>query len=69
MVYIEDYRIHALLDGGNKINITNKIIVENLGLAINPCQKISLIDTNTEEISIEGIIKNVPIFIKTVIIV
>ena len=69
IVYIKDYKIRALLNGGNKINIINKIIAESLGLAISPCQEISLINANTREISIEGIIKNVPISIRTVTVI
>ena len=37
MVYIKNYRIRALLDGGSKINIINKIITKSLGLAVSPC--------------------------------
>ena len=34
IIYIENYRIRALLDGGSEINIINKIIVKSLGLAM-----------------------------------
>ena len=69
MIYIKNYRIHTLLDGGSEVNIMNKIIAESLGLAVSPYQKISLINTNTKEVSIEGIIKNIPIFIKAVTVI
>ena len=67
--FIENYKIRALLDSGNKINIINKIMADNLGLAISPYKKISLINTNKGEVTIEGIIKNVPISIRVVTMV
>ena len=36
MIYIENYRIRALLDRGSEINIINKIIAKSLGLAVSP---------------------------------
>ena len=69
MVHIKNYRIRALLDGGNEINIIDKIIAKSLGLAVSPCREISLIDANIKEVSIEGIIENMPIFIKVVMVV
>ena len=69
IVHIKNYRIRALLNGGSKINIINKIIIESLDLAVSPCREISLIDTNTKEVSIEGIIKNILIFIGAVMMV
>ena len=69
VIYIEDYRIRALLNENNKINVINKTVIKSLGLAMSPCQEISLIDANTREVSIEGIIENVPIFIRMVTVV
>ena len=69
VIHIKNYKIHALLDKGSEVNIINKIVTKSLSLAVSPCREISLIDANTKEISIEGIIKNIPIFIETVMVV
>ena len=36
VIYVEDYKIRALLDGGSEINIINKIIAKSLDLAVSP---------------------------------
>ena len=69
VVHIKNYRIHALLDSGSKMNIMDKAVADNLGLAVSPCREISLIDANKGEITIEGIIENVPVSIGAVIMV
>ena len=69
VVHIEDYRIRALLDGGSKMNVMDKAVADNLGLAISPCREISLIDANKGEVTIKGIIENVPISIGVVTMV
>ena len=69
VVHVEDYRIRALLDGGSEVNVIDKVIAESLGLAISPCREISLIDANTGEVLIKGIIENVPISIGAVTVV
>ena len=69
MVHIKNYRIHALLDSGSEINIMNKAVADNLGLAVSPYREISLIDTNKGEVTIEGIIENVPISIGAVTVI
>ena len=69
VVHVEDYRIRALLDGGSEVNVMDKAVAESLGLAVSPCREISLIDANTGEVSIEGIIENVPISIGAVTVV
>ena len=69
VVHIENYRICVLLDGGSKINVMNKAVADNLGLTISPCKEISLIDTNKGEVTIEGIIENIPISIRAVTVV
>ena len=51
------------------MNIINKIIIKSLGLAMSLYQEISLIITDIKKVSIKGIIVNVPIFIRTVIMV
>ena len=69
MVHIENYRIYALLDGRNKINIINKTVADNLGLAVSLYKEILLINTNKGKVTIKGIIENVPVLIKTVTMV
>ena len=69
VVHIENYRICALLDSESKINVINKAVANNLGLAVSPCREISLIDTNKGEITIKGIIENVPVSIGVVIMI
>ena len=69
MVHIENYRICALLDNGSEVNIIDKVVADNLGLAVSPCREISLIDANKGEVTIEGIIENVPVSIGAVIVV
>ena len=69
VVHIENYRIRALLDDGSKVNVINKVVADNLGLVVSPCREISLIDANKGEVTIEGIIENVPVLIRAVIVV
>ena len=69
VIHIEKYRIRTLLDDESKVNIINKIIADNLNLIISPYREISLIDANKGEITIEGIIENVPILIGVVTMV
>ena len=69
VVHIENYKIRALLDGGSEVNVINKVVADNLGLAVSPYREISLIDTNKGEVTIEGIIENVPILIGAVTVV
>ena len=69
VVYIEDYRIRVLLDSGSEVNVMDKVVADNLGLAVSPCREISLIDANKGEVTIEGIIENVPVSIGAVTVV
>ena len=47
----------------------DKTVADNLGLMVSPCREISLIDANKGEVTIEGIIENVSISIKMIIII
>ena len=69
VVHIKNYRIRALLDNRSKVNVINKVVADNLGLIISPCREISLIDANKKKVTIEGIIENVSILIRIVIVV
>ena len=69
VIHIKNYRIRALLDGRSKVNIIDKVVADNLGLIISPYREISLIDANKGEVTIKGIIENVPILIGAVIMV
>ena len=69
VVHIENYRICVLLDGGSEVNIMDKVVADNLGLAVSPCKEILLIDANKREVTIKGIIENMSISIKMVIVV
>ena len=69
VVHIENYRIRVLLDGGSEVNVMDKAVADNLGLVVSPCREISLIDANKGEVTIEGIIENVPVSIEVVTVV
>ena len=69
VVHIENYRIHTLLDSESKVNVMDKIMADNLNLTVSLCREISLIDTNKGEVTIEGIIENVPVLIGVVTMV
>ena len=69
VVHIENYRIRALLDGGSEVNIMDKTMADNLGLAVSPYREILLIDANKGKVTIEGIIENVPVSIGAITVV
>ena len=69
VIHIENYRIYAFLDDGSEVNIMDKTMADNLGLIVNLCKEILLIDANKGEITIKGIIENVPVSIGAVTMV
>ena len=69
VIHIKNYKIRVFLDGESEVNVMDKAVADNLGLIISPYREISLINANKGEITIEGIIKNVPVLIGVVIMV